>query len=69
MNTYTSEAKYMKAIESLGELLLNRDEKIKFNEYEIKALKQKIERIEQYIEYYQQPTEDVTNEDYKKVIK
>ncbi len=69
MNTYTTEEKHMKIIECLGELLLNKDKKIKFNQYEIDALKKKIERIEQYIEFYQQPTEDITEEDYKEALK
>lgn len=55
MNTYTTEEKHMKVIEALGELLLNKDQTIKMNTYEIEALKKKIERIEQYIDYYQQP--------------
>lgn len=69
MNTYTTEEKYMKVIETFGEILLNKDKTIKFKDYEIKTLKKKIERIEQYMEYYQQPTEEVTEEDYKKVLK
>lgn len=67
MNTYTAEEKHIKVIECLGELLLNKDEKIKFNQYEIDALKKKIERIEQYIEFYQQ--ENITEEDYKEALK
>ncbi len=55
MNTYTSEEKYLKIIEALGELLLEKDKKIKFNAIEIEALKKKVERVEQYIDYYQQP--------------
>ena len=39
--------KYMKVIESLGELLINRDEKILFKDYEIEALKNKVNEIEQ----------------------
>lgn len=57
--------KYMKVIESIGELLMEKDKTIKFNEYEIKSLKKKLERIEQYMDYYVQPTENPTNEDYK----
>lgn len=45
--------RYMKVIESIGELLIQKDKTIKMSEYEIKALKKKIERIEQYIDYYQ----------------
>lgn len=52
MNTYTAEEKYLKVIEALGELLLNKDETIKFQKYEIEALKKKVEQIEQYINYY-----------------
>lgn len=57
MNKQTKEEKYLKVIESLGELLLNKDEKIKINEYEIKSLKKKIETIEKYMDYYSQPNE------------
>lgn len=55
MNTYTTEEKYMKVIEAFGEMLLEKDKTIKLNTYEIEALKKKIERIEQYIDFYQQP--------------
>ena len=51
--------KYMKVIECMGELLLQKDETIKFNKYEIDALKKKIETIEEYITFYQ-PTEKET---------
>lgn len=69
MNEHTSEEKFLKVIESFGELLLNKDKTIKFNEFEIKALKKKIERMEQYIEYYSQPTEEITEVDYKETSK
>lgn len=46
--------RYMKIIEGLGELLLSRDEKIKFQDYEIENLRNKIKKIEQYIEYYKE---------------
>lgn len=52
MNTYTAEEKYLKVIEALGELLLEKDKTIKLNTYEIEALKKKISNIEQYIDYY-----------------
>lgn len=46
--------RYMKIIEALGELLLNKDEKIKFKDLEIETLKKKVERIEQYKEFYKE---------------
>lgn len=65
---YTTDKKYLKVLEGLGELLLNRDDKIQFNEFEIKSLKKKIEAIEKHLDFYINPTE-TTNEDYKKMIK
>lgn len=65
MQDNTTNDKYLKVIESIGELLLEKDKKIRISEYEIKALKKKIERIEQYISYYEQSTDDLTEEDYK----
>lgn len=38
--------KYMKVIECFGELLLQRDEVIKYNKYEIEVLKKKVEQLE-----------------------
>lgn len=61
MNKNTTNDKYMRVIEGLGELLLNKDETIQFNEYEIKSLKNKIEQIEQYIEFYKKKASERTN--------
>lgn len=38
--------KYLKVIEAFGELLIERDKKILFKDYEIEALKNKIDSIE-----------------------
>lgn len=65
MHENTTNDKYLKVIEGIGELLLEKDKKIRISEYEIKALKKKIERIEQYISYYEQPMEELTEENYK----
>lgn len=60
------EQHYLKAVEALGELLSQKDQKIKLNEYDIKhkekriaelmteveRLELKIATIEQYIEHY-----------------
>lgn len=46
------ENKYLKVIESLGEVLMSKDKTIQFQTYEIENLKRKIERIEQYIDCY-----------------
>lgn len=54
MENYSQESKYLKAIECLGELLLAKDETIKYNNYEIERLKNKIKTIEEYSEYYNQ---------------
>lgn len=43
------EVNILKVIEELGEILTNKDNKIKLQEYEINNLKAKIERIEAYI--------------------
>lgn len=39
--------KYMKVIEILGEVLMKKDEDIQFTAYEVEALKNKIEVLEQ----------------------
>ena len=49
----TAEKKHLRVIEELGQILINKDRQIKLNEYEIKALKKKIESIEKYIELYE----------------
>ena len=54
MNESTKEQKYLKVVESLGELLTNKDRTIKFSEYEIKCLKKRIEQLEKQIEFYEQ---------------
>ena len=51
MSTYSNEY-VIKVIESLGEMLTNKDNKITCQEYEIKRLKNKIEAIEQYVDFY-----------------
>lgn len=56
--------KYMKVIESIGELLIEKDRKLSISEYEIKSLNKKLERIEQYLDYYTQPSDDLTEEEY-----
>lgn len=50
--------KYMIIIESLGEVIADRDETIKLQKSEIERLKRKIEMIESYIEFHE---EKVTN--------
>lgn len=59
MNESTKEQKYLKVVESLGELLTNKDRIIKFSEYEIKNLKKKIAQLEQQIEFYEQPEDKI----------
>lgn len=39
--------KYMKIIECLGEVLISRDEKILFKDYEIEALRNKVNEMKQ----------------------
>ena len=41
------ENKYQAIIEAIGEILINKDEKIKYQQYEIEALKQKVKLIEE----------------------
>ena len=55
----TKEQIYLKVVESLGELLTNKDQVIKFNEYEIKSLKNKVARLEKEIEFYEQPEDEI----------
>ena len=45
-------------IEKLGEIIINSNTTISVLEYENKNLKERIERVEQYIEYYEK---DVSN--------
>ncbi len=51
MNTYSKEEKYLKVIEGIGQLLLIQDERNKFNEYEIEALKKKLKSVEEYLNH------------------
>jgi len=44
--------KYLKVIEVLGETIINNELKISVLEYENKSLKEKIEAIEKYCDYY-----------------
>ena len=53
--------KYLKVIECLGEVLLNNDMTIQISEYETKALKKKIEQLEQFIARYEQSTNEETS--------
>lgn len=57
---------YMAVIEALGEMIMNKDFVIANYEDEIKALKHKIESIEQHIDFYLE--NEVTESDYKSVI-
>ena len=55
----TAEKKHLRVIEELGQILINKDRQIKLNEYEIKALKKKIESIEKYIELYEKKKHNI----------
>lgn len=41
--------RYMKVIEILGEVLIQKDEDIQFKAYEVEALKRKIEKLKQQV--------------------
>lgn len=59
MSESSKEQKHLKVVESLGELLINKDRTIKFSEYEIKNLKKKIARLEEQIKFYEQPEDEI----------
>lgn len=42
----------LKVIEELGKVLIDKDNEITFQKYEIESLKKKIEQIESYIDFY-----------------
>lgn len=48
----TVEDKYIKVIESLGEIISNRDMVINEQRNEIEELKRKVKMIEEYMDYY-----------------
>ena len=55
------------AIEKLGEIIIHNNNNISYLEYENKNLREKIEKLEQYIDFYTE--QDITDNDYKEVIK
>lgn len=54
-------------IEKLGEIIIHNKNDISYLEYENKKLKDKIEKVEQYIEYYTE--QSINDGDYKDAIK
>ena len=44
--------KFLKVIEELGKVLIDKDNEITFQKYEIDSLKKKIEQIEAYCDFY-----------------
>lgn len=58
----------IKVIESLGEMLANKDNKIACQGYEIERLQKKIEAIEQYADFYSSGS-NTTEQTYKEVSK
>lgn len=46
------EKKMLKIIEELGKVLMDKDNEITFQKYEIESLKKKIIEIENYINFY-----------------
>lgn len=57
----------LEVIDTLGEMIVNYKTTIAVNEYEIKKLKQKLEAVEQYIEFYTE--QNLSELDYKETIK
>lgn len=54
-------------IEKLGEIIIHNKNDISYLEYENKKLKEQVEKVEQYINYYTE--HNITDEEYKEVIK
>lgn len=46
------EKKMLKIIEELGKVLMDKDNEITFQKYELERLKKKIEQIENYVDFY-----------------
>lgn len=57
----TVEDKYIKVIESLGEIISNRDMVINEQRNEIEELKRKVKMIEEYMDYYKDENRRWTN--------
>lgn len=56
----------IEVIDELGRLITKYKDEIKFKDYEIDALKKRIEQIESYSAFYNQ---DLTSEDYNQSVK
>ena len=55
--------KYLKVVEVLGEAIINNELKLSVLEYENKRLKEKLESIEAYLNFYSENCENLSKEE------